>query len=188
MYEMPIKKPDIIYTTKLKISFVLGFVANLNEIEYDGQSIWIDLDDKKLYDRHIGQITLNHKHINFSISINDNIIYQAQVNDQHNDINHAFEFDNQLTQHTLKFKSYGFRDEHMPLTSANTSSRTAIKITSIQFDEIEIMPIFKDQSKFNDNNLDYVGNSMFTCNSESLLYFNTPIYRWLLENKKLICY
>jgi hypothetical protein len=188
-YQMPITKQVPKYTVNLKIEFELGFIANLVETGANDQSIWIGLDDHQSYREHIGNYNINHCGIVFDIGVDNHTVYQSNlIGISKHVVEESVEFDGTYKTHYLQLRCQGFCDKHMPLTSEGVSSRAGIKIMDICFDDVSVMSVFNNQSKFKFDQVEIIGSSIFSCNGSSILEFKTPIYRWFLENRQLISY
>jgi hypothetical protein len=185
------EKPELVYFFNIDIMFALGFIANLDETGATDEAIWIPLGDHINYERYIGKVPLSHKNLSFKISVNNIEISNNDLDnaEMHVQSHHKFEFSKESNTNQIEFKILGFDQSHMLLLPNGLGARPAIKIEKINFEDVNVLTIFTEQSKFKFNDQETVGDFMFSCNGISTFDFDTPIYRWLLQNRQLInCY
>lgn len=120
--------------------------------------VWID--DKKIYDRVVDQLTT----ISYDIADDD-------------------------SQHELKFVLKNKQPQHTKIDSNNNIiSDALLEIKNIRFDGIQLGHTFFELTKYchNHNNTGPEVQQPFFgsmgCNGTVSLKFTTPIYLWLLEN------
>jgi len=184
---VPPGKPLVPQFWNLKISVSTGFLANVDETGTDDHSIWIDLNDRIQYDNHIGSINLTHHGITLEISLNDKILHSCAAEDIVDlTLSHMIETTENPVNCVLSLRVSGFQDHHMPLISNSISARPAIKIKSIEFENIDITKFFINDSTFVFGNNTSTGDTIFGCNGTSTYNFYTPIYSWLLKNTNTI--
>jgi len=189
-FVMPIKKPDPVFTFNIDIDFSLGYIANLDESTSDNNdAVWIDIDDQNKYNTYLKGVDLNHNGIFITIALDDSIIHQSTAEKTASKLVHGTAQLNQ-SQQTKKMilEISGYADRHMPIVNGSISARCAIKINSIKFEDIDIMRIFEKDSVFYYDQQSSIGDTIFSCNGQSVFAFETPIYKWLLNNSSLICY
>jgi len=189
--ELMLKKPKTDYFFNIDIDFELGFVVNLDETGTTDDSIWIDFNDHTNYKKYVSSLPLNHKNISIKILINDTEILNNRLDaaEALNKLNFKFKFSEITVTNLLEFKISGFEQQHMLLLSSGLGARPAIRIKKINFEDVNILTVFTEHSKFRFNEIETIGDITFTCNGTSKFEFETPIYCWLLKNKQLIdCY
>jgi hypothetical protein len=189
-YQFPIVKPEPKYSFNLSGKVVLGFVANLDESGNINDEIWIDFDDQTLYKQYFDDLDINHKNIVFECLINNRSVLHINLTDCLSGdfyLNHNFTFSKKAVSNILEFKISGFSNEHMLLLKNQMGARPAIKIDVIDIENVDILPVFAELSKFYFDSSVSIGDKVFICNGSSRLVFETPIYKWLLKHKNLLC-
>jgi len=190
MYKLPIIKEPEIFNFELMINFSKGFVANLDETGNSDNAIWIPFNNADTYKKLIGDTELNHNGLFLNVSVG--AAHQIKINltdvPELFQINTKINFLKNISQKTLDINILGFNESHMRLLSNNLGCRPAIKIENINFEQIDITPIFTRNSEFNFDTGKTIGDFIFTCNGLSKFEFETPIYKWLVKNKELISY
>jgi hypothetical protein len=182
---VPPGKPLITQFWNLRISVSTGFLANIDETGTVDHSVWIDINDHTQYSNHIGAIELTHHGITFELLLNDKILYRGGAEDIVDlTLSHPIETTETPVDCTLSFKISGFQAHHMPLITNSVSARPAIRIKSIEFENVDITKIFINDSTFVFDNGESTGDTVFGCNGTSTYNFYTPIYAWLLKNKQ----
>jgi len=185
------EKDETVYFFDISITFNLGFVANLDETGATNDSIWIPLGDEEMYKKYIGKLLLNHKNITIKTLINNIEIFNNDLTamGMSYQLTHKFKFLKDTVTNLLEFKISGFDQQHMLLLPTGLGARPAIKIQKINFEDVNILTVFTEQSKFHFNDLGTTGDFTFSCNGTSKFEFETPIYSWLVKNRHLaVCY
>jgi hypothetical protein len=93
------------------------------------------------------------------------------------------------TEHSIRFVMGNKTTNHTQIDSnSNITADSKLTVSDLEFDEIQLGPIFNDQAVYTHN---FNGTAAETqekffgemgCNGTVELKFTTPVYIWLLEN------
>lgn len=188
MSNAPPNKPLHQHYWNLKISMSTGFVANIDVNSSVDNSVWIDCNDTVQYQTYLGDVMLSHSGISLRILLDNNVIYSSDLDHVNT---HKVSLDVLATpehhHHKLQFEITGYQpDLHMPLMANHTEARPAIRIDSLQFENVDISQAFDTSSVFLFDDTQSCGDIIFGCTGTSKFEFSSPIYRWLINNKHVI--
>lgn len=125
------------------------------------------------------------KPVTLDIFLNDNNISSLRTNKD----THHFEYsipDIDSYRWGLKFVMSGKSDEHMQ--GDDFTKHTVVSIENLQFENISVDKIIPNISTYTHNTNGYTGETEETFhgvighNGSVMIYFETPIYLWLVEN------
>ena len=177
-------KPETKYCWNLKLKFSLGFIPDFDESGRTTQFTWIDLENKTFHQGKLKQLELCHNGIELCVTINGEPIIHRPVSEINNrEISSVIDDSSDNQTKTLLFTFSGFEETHMPLVDENTSARAAIKLSLLEFEDVDVFKLFDSSSINNTGDVKSRGGIMFSSNGTSSFEFSTPIYRWLLDNQ-----
>lgn len=187
MIEFPIKKPPPSYRFDLDMSLSLGYIAGLDETGQDLGYTWIPISDSQSRQDHLAGIALDHLGINLKIKNDSDVLLDLDLGQDPNiKIHTQIEFGQDTQDRGLSLTFSGFSDRHMPLTAPNVSARSAIRLDSLRFEDLDIMPMYEQHSTFQGDGNVAVGVTLFTCSGVCEFVYQTPIYSWLIQNRSRI--